>query len=381
MKNRSATAQRCRGCVGALAVIAATLKFAAVAGAAGIIWIHLCGSWTPGLGTTGGSLGIAHSGSSNKGISTPFECPQGGADWGMEAFGGGTGVPQGAHGDWEIDASAGISIVGVHTEGSGMVSYGINANQGWGGGFYWKSGGAQTYPGQIAYSSGAINSPYFGWQIVCGWSTCNGATHPGEISILGLEVEAAETAGPSVSPAPSSLGATSGWVRGWWPVAFWANGPTGACQLAATLGGVSVSQPVNEPQSPITWHQCPASSFSQSFNTASVPSGGSVPLVMWARDAAYDYGAGAYLSGAATKYVNIDNDPVAVTLSGRTDAPTTAGVQYVTASATAGPSGGSGDCVHRRRIAGSVVPRRDRTRTGQRNRIACRAMRRGQQRR
>ena len=160
--------------------------------------------------------------------------------------------------------------------------------------------------------------------------------------MLELEIEAGEGSGPTVYVAPGSLGVASGWVRGIWPIAFSADGPSGACQLAASLGGGSVSQPLNEPQSQITWHQCPAGSFSQSVNTASVPSGASVPLVMWARDAAYDYSAGRYLSAAVTRDVNIDNDPVGVSLSGPTDAPSTAGTQYVTGVGSAGPSGVSG---------------------------------------
>ena len=223
-----------------------------------------------------------------------------------------------------------------------MVSYGVNQNMGWGGGFYWQGGGAGAYPGEVGYSSPPLFSTYFGWQIICGWSTCNGVTKPGEVSILGLEIEAAEGSGPTVSVAPGSLGAATGWVRGSWPIAFSADGPTGACQLAATLAGASVSQPLNEPQSQVTWHQCPAGSFSQSVNTAAVASGASVPLVMWARDAGYDYAAGQYLSGTATSQVNIDNDPVSVSLSGPTDAPSTAGTQYVTATGSAGPSGVSG---------------------------------------
>src|ERR1035438_7113499 len=223
-----------------------------------------------------------------------------------------------------------------------MITDGVNQNMGWGGGFYWQGGGAPAYPGEIAYSSPALLSSYFGWQILCGWSTCDGASKPGEISVLGLEIEAAETSGPSVSTTPGSLGAASGWVRGSWPIAFSADGPSGACQLTATLGGLSVSQPVNEPQSQTTWHQCPAGTFSQPFTTTSVASGSWVALVMWARDAAYDYGAGAYLSSAVNKDVNIDNDPVTVSISGPTDAPTTAGVQYVTATASAGPSGVAG---------------------------------------
>jgi len=223
-----------------------------------------------------------------------------------------------------------------------MVTYGVNQNMGWGGGFYWQGGGAQVSPGEGNYSSPAINSPYFGWQVVCGWSTCDGSTKPGEIGVLEIEIEGAETSGPAVFVAPGSLGAAGGWVHGSWPIAFTADGPSGACQLAASLGGVSVSQPLNEPQSQTTWHQCAAGSFSQSFNTAAVGSASAVPLVMWARDAAYDYGASAYLSAAVTKCVNIDNDPVSINLSGPTDAPSSAGVQYVTATATSGPSGVKG---------------------------------------
>ena len=330
--------------IGAVIVVGATLKFVAAAGAAGIIWIHLCGSWTPGAGSTGGTLGVAHSGASNSGVSTPYQCPStpsGNAN-GMEVFGGGASVPAGGRSYWQIDAPPGFVIVGAHTEGSGMISYGVDSGMGWGGGFYWQGGGAQTYQGQIGYSSPALFSSYFGWQIICGWSTCNGNTKPGEISILGLEIEAAEASGPTVSVAPGSLGAASGWVRGSWPIAFSADGPSGACQLAASLGGTSVSQPLNEPQSQITWHQCSAGSFSQSFNTAAVTSGAGVPLVMWARDAAYDYTAGHYLSSAVTTTVNIDNNSVGVSLSGPADAPSTAGTQYVTATGSAGPSGVSG---------------------------------------
>ena len=78
----------------------------------------------------------------------------------------------------------------AHTEGSGVISYGVNQKMGWGGGFYWAGGGAQAYPGEIGFSSPPCSPSYFGWQIICGWSTCDGTTKPGEISILGLELEA-----------------------------------------------------------------------------------------------------------------------------------------------------------------------------------------------
>ena len=226
---------RRRALLGSVVAAGAMLKAVAVASAAGMIWIHLCGSYTPGSGSTWGTLGVAYSGTSNPGVTTPFGCPPSSAGtntYGMEVFGGGSNVPAGARAYWEIDAPSGLAIVGVHTEGSGMVSYGVNQNMGWGGGFYWQGGGAGAYPGEVGYSSPPLFSSYFGWQIICGWSTCNGAAKPGEISILGLELEAAETSGPTVSVAPGSLGAASGWVRGSWPIAFSAD-----ARRRAAMGG------------------------------------------------------------------------------------------------------------------------------------------------
>ena len=326
------------GAIGALGLVAAALKLAATATAAGVIWIHLCGSLTPGTGA-GGTIGVARSGSSSPGITTPYQCPDGDFAHGMEVLASGAGH-QGARAYWEIDAPAGLSIVGAQTEGAGMVSNGVDQKDfPWGGGFYWSGGGTGVHPGQTAYATPLINSPYFGWKIHCGQRTCDGGTKPGEISVLGLELAAAESSGPSVLVAPGSLGATTGWVRGWWPIAFSADGPTGACALAATVDGLSISQTVIEPQTQVTWHQCAAGQFSQQFNTASIGSGAGVPIAMWARDAAYDYGAHTYLSTTTARYVDIDNDPVTLSLSGPTDAMSTSGVQDVNAVATAGPSG------------------------------------------
>ena len=322
-------------------VTVAVLKLAATASAVGIVWIHVCGSWTPATNSGGGTVGVATS-RSTPGIKTPAQCPAGQLGNGLDVITLGK-TTAGKRASWQIDAAPGFSIVGAHTVGNqGMVTYGVDSGSGWGGGFYWQGGGAQVSKGETNYSSPLINSPYFGWQVVCGSSTCDGSTKPGEIAVLELEIAGAETAGPTVSVAPGSLGAAGGWARGTWTIAFSADGPSGACQLAASLGGASVSQPLNEPQSQTMWHQCSAGSFSQSFNTAAVGSASAVPLVMWARDAAYDYSAGHYLSDTVTRYVNIDNDPVSVSLSGPTDAPSTAGTQYVTATGSAGPSGISG---------------------------------------
>jgi hypothetical protein len=96
-----------RSILGVAAVGAAALKFVATAAAAGMIWIHLCGSYTQGSGSTGGTLGVARSWTSNPGVTTPFGCPPNSAGtnpYGMEVFGGGGSVPAGAGAHWEIDA-------------------------------------------------------------------------------------------------------------------------------------------------------------------------------------------------------------------------------------------------------------------------------------
>jgi hypothetical protein len=331
-----------RGSRRAASVIAATLggslKLTAAAGAAGLISIHVCGSWTPGEGAHGGSIGVASSRTAS-GIITPYQCPSSEVATGMEVLGDGKSVAENAGGRWQVDAPAGFAIVGADTVGQeGMVAYGVNTSAGWYSDFFWQGGHSAIASSQITYSSPLMNSGYFGWEVVCRHKTCDGATNPGEVAVLQLDLAASESAGPTISVTPGSLGSEAGWVRGTWPVAFTANGPTGACQLDATLGGVPVSQPLNEPDNQTVWHQCPASSFSQSVETATLPSG-VVPLSMWARDAAYDFQTGAYLSDDVTRSVEVDNQPVGVSISGPTDAQSTAGTQYLNVAGTAGPSG------------------------------------------
>ena len=109
--------------------------------------------------------------------------------------------------------------------------------------------------------------------------------------------------------------------------------------MNATLASSAVSQTINQAGKQTVWHQCPAGSFSQVVDTASIGSAAGVPLTMWASDAAYDYQAGHYNSDTVTKSINIDNTPVGLSLSGPSDAPSTAGAQAITATAQAGPSG------------------------------------------
>ena len=286
------------------------------------MWIHVCGSWTPRCELAPGARSGRAIGFLRPGIGTPAQCPAG-RD--RQRNGGHRerkdDVPAGAR-LWQINAPQGFSIVGAHTEGSGMVSYGVNQNMGWGGGFYWQGGGAQAYPGEVTYSSPAINLGLLRLAGHLRLEHVQWGTKPGEISVLGLEIEACRGLGSFSIDGARQLGrrpAVGCAVRGQWRFP-----PTGRPERASSrrhsAGSASRSQSTSHRARPPGTSVPRGRSLSRSTRLLS-GSGPSVPLVMWARDAAYDYAASAYLSSAVTKYVNIDNDPVTVSMSGPTDAP------------------------------------------------------------
>src|SRR6201995_2218427 len=83
-----------------------------------------------------------------------------------------------------------------------------------------------------------------------------------------------------------------------------------------------------------TWHQCSAPPVSDTIKT---PAYGqrSMPLYIAGYDAAGEI-------AQYSKTIYVDNSTPTVSLSGPTDVPTTAGTQYVTASAGGSPSGIAG---------------------------------------
>lgn len=105
-------------------------------------------------------------------------------------------------------------------------------------------------------------------------------------------------------------------------------------QHAAWLNGTLVQGPTSG-LNYSSWVQCSADSpwVGPNVNTASYGDGTPLKLAYQAENAAGNW----CTSSTSTNYV--DNSPVALTLSGPTDAPVTAGTQYITATATAGPSG------------------------------------------
>jgi hypothetical protein len=172
-------------------------------------------------------------------------------------------------------------------------------------------------------------SSYFGMQLVCGKATCNA---PAQLAVGAFSLYVRETAGPSLA-APTGLWQASGWVRGSWPFFVWGNSPSGLCSLSASLNGLAIGQ-TSAPRDVSTWHQCAAPPISQPVDTSRYGQG-AVPLTLSTVDA-----AGVPASLTKTQYV--DNQQPSVSFSGSSDASSTAGTQYVTATGSAGPSGVAG---------------------------------------
>jgi hypothetical protein len=244
-----------------------------------------------------------------------------------------SGIPtRGQAGRWQANAPGGLELVGATA--SGVISPGVNDTAGdFGGGFYWQGGGIETTDQTDQNTSVgmvfASPSSYFGIQLLCGKSTC---TEPAQLAVAALSLYVRETVGPSLD-APTGLWQSTGWVRGSWPFFVWGNSPSGLCSLSATLNGSLINQ-TSAQQDVSTWHQCAAGPIAQAVDTSKYGQG-AMPLTLSTSDA-------AGVPASTTKTVYVDNQEPTVTLSGLTDASSTAGTQYVTATADAGPSGVAG---------------------------------------
>jgi hypothetical protein len=238
---------------------------------------------------------------------------------------------QGKRGAWEADAPAGLEIVAASVPpGDLLVENLNNSSSPWGGGVYW-AGGGQELKGEVAGAgswSGFV-SPYFGFQMVCGASKCDAITNPAELDVFGVSLSVRETVGPSLT-APNGLWQTQGWIRGQWPLNFSGSSPSGMCALNATLNQFTLSG-TSSPRDVATWQQCSAPAVSDTINTVAYGDG---PMALYI--AGYD-AAGETVS--YTKMILVDNSTPMLSLNGPTDVPSTAGTQYVTASAAGGPSG------------------------------------------
>src|SRR5581483_3744078 len=180
----------------------------------------------------------------------------------------------------------------------------------------------------------------FGFFLVCGLSTCDQTDS--FIHVYGVSLDVRETTPPVLYPgvsdlshfvSPSSeLWNAAGWVRGEWTVGATGDSPSGICSLSGSLAGQPLAGASATGDDLTEWHQCGGAALDDPVNTAAYPDGAD-PLVLMGTYAA------AASTGPYTKTVEIDNEQPTVSFSGPADAPWTAGTQYVTATAGAGPSG------------------------------------------
>ncbi len=313
-----------------MAVIAACASPLALAPAAraGTLWVWMCGTWTTDSGVARAIKGTGYE------VNAAPPCPKGGLTIDTK----GTSA-DGDRAAWQVSAPQGLELVGAWVPPSQMYEIGINDGKGHGGGFYWKSGGAKLRA-RTTWSSPKFASPYFGWQVVCRLHSCKASKSFARLVIYEIELKAEENRAPSLTTSPgASLWSHAGWVRGAWPIKFGASDPSGVCSTEAVIAGQTLEGPSAVPDSRV-WQQCPTQTFQHWVNTADYVKGGqgSFPLTLKAVNA-----AGVWTSSEAwTRRVFVDNVVPTVKLSGPTDALSTDGRQYVTATATAGPSGVAG---------------------------------------
>jgi hypothetical protein len=241
-------------------------------------------------------------------------------------------VPQGRAGGWVTTTPTGLAISGVIVPPGALDVQGA-VGTGYVTEFYWNGGSGRVsnvINGQFGW--GGLSSSNLGFQIRCAATTCR-ANSDMQVNDIALQVH--ETQGPWLS-APDGLWQASGWVRQDWTLRFYGDSPSGLCSLSASIDGQPVPAPsgagVGADQT--WWHECAGASFSQTVHTWDFGQG-AVRLTIRGTDAA----AVATPDPGYTKTVYIDNSQPTVSLSGPADAPSTAGTQYVSATAGGSPSG------------------------------------------
>lgn len=252
---------------------------------------------------------------------------------------------------WLTVVPAGIQIVHARTPTHGVEVDRFLKSDGYNASFFWDGGSQKIYAvkkccGGLSYGSG-INrsigtSRRFGFQVRCSYvRLC--ANPPGHLlEVSGIKLEAIDKTLPRLLPLGAGNLWNQGlrWVRGTWPASFAASANDGICGMEAIVNGQSIPGPTDLSPNRHSWTQCPApETMNLTVDTTRYPNG-PLSLVLAARDAASPAN-----TSVRSETLHVDNQPVTLGLSGPKDASSTAGTQYVTATAAAGLSGVAGiDC-------------------------------------
>jgi hypothetical protein len=254
-------------------------------------------------------------------------------------------IPDQTSGEWVSTTPPTIGITGAFTPlNQVLVSPSLGAD-GLQASYFWANGtqsisaqgsccGGMDY-GLGVNRSDLAGSGFFGFRVLCVAQAGCGFSGKGELlDVRGIELTGVDNTPPAVVANSGTLWWEAGkWVRGVWLINFAASDNSGVCGMRAIVDGQSIQGPASAP-SQSSWTQCPTpQTMAQSIDTSSYPNG-PMSLLLSAADAA----SPANVS-SPTETLDVDNSPVTVSLSGPTDALSTAGTQYVAATASAGPSG------------------------------------------
>jgi hypothetical protein len=309
---------------------------------AGTLFLNACSVYNDS-GTAADVDGLVWEGVGPPAFSTANRCAQNGAFRILPA-----GQPRtGQSVQWHTITPPSIEIVHAMTPANSVRVDSALGGDGFNASYFW-DGGTKQITAQGSCCSGldygsTINrslgpSRWFGWQVTCQSGPCG---EPLQIlDVLGVRLEAVDT----TPPALVALGAnnlwyqTGRWLRGGgWPASFQASADDGVCGLGEIIDGKPIDGPSQTTLNQRSWTQCPdPQTMSLTVDTTKYPDG-PLSLQLSARDAANPPNV-----SSPSETLQVDNQPVWLSLSGPSDAPVTAGTQYVTASATAGPSGVAG---------------------------------------
>ena len=240
-------------------------------------------------------------------------------------------------------APAGVTITGAQ---STLSQSGPIGEDGWSTSDFYAGGGNDwTGDGDGVVSTGPISSGTWSIAMNCasGASTC-AANPPGTNPVLNVSAvtfTASETQAPAISSSGTGdlFNETGGYV--WnppgdvWTIPLTASDPSGVCNATAVINGnaqILESQAANT----YAWQQCADGSWSTTTDTRQyVPAAGTLPVTLEATNAAQN-------TASAAQTIQVDNDPVSVTLATPNDANPTVWVDHpvqIASAASAGPSG------------------------------------------
>jgi hypothetical protein len=259
----------------------------------------------------------------------------------------GSGQFQQASAGWAaVTPTASLRIIRVYSFGEADCNL---AKDGWAASYFWGDNGTNygTSPVTIdchgtsgnagaGYLNQAIQSSrYFGFHASCNGACAVAGAGNLVFGVSGITLTVEEDTGPTLTPAePNDLFSQTGWVRGTFPASFNASDPSGVCGMETQVNG-AIAYASSDPKIDTSnWMQCHETALPGSVDTAAYYPTGSGTLTLY-----YAASNAAHVLALATTTVKVDNTPVNLALTGPTEASSTAGTQYITATASAGPSG------------------------------------------